>query len=248
MNRRLPIHRNEAVVYGELAPGPQARLTERLYDLWHTFFLGRDAESFARDDLKDDTYLVLGLGRSGDLAGYGYINQTEVDVRGKDYLVLGGGVFNRLEYDNSAAINLALFWRAARVRLMHPRKRMVGISLSTSPIIYDTVERCIAVSAPRVGYEPPPEALEIAHRIAAQRDLSIDPNDPWVIHSDVRPAQPDKILSSRRYAQRTAAMRHFESRAPDWANGQGLLSWAPLDASNIARSIAKLTKVLSGQA
>lgn len=243
MSRRLPIHRTEAVIYGELAPGPRARLTAGLHALWCDYFVGMNVEQFTRDLFKDDTQIVVGLGKSGDLAAFGYINQTDLRVRDTDYLVLGAGVFTRLEYRDSTAIHLALFWQTARLRLTNPRRKLVGITLTSNPIAYDAADSAIATWAPRPNFEPPPEALEIAHQIATRREMMIDPNDPWVVTSDIRPAQPDKLRSSRRYAQRTSAMQHFEARAPNWPSGQCLLSWAPLDAANITRSIVKLARV-----
>jgi hypothetical protein len=248
MTQRLRIQRTESVVFRELAPGPRARLIQRLYDLWSSFFVGSDVDAFARAHFVDDTIVVLALGATGDLAGYGYINPTEVEVRGRRFLALGGGVFNRLEYNNSAALNLALLWHAARLRMARPGLPTVGISLTSTPIAHDIIVRMFATSAPRADFEPPPEALEIAQNVARRRGMVIDPHDPWVVTLNVRPAQPERVRASRRYAQRTPAMLDFEARVPDWDAGRALLTWAPLSADNIARSMARLVVVRRTQA
>lgn len=242
-SKRLRISRTESLVYGELAANPQRRLTERLYDLWRSFFVGLDLDAFARAHFAPNTIVVTSWGPMGDLAGFGYINRTELDVRGRRVLVLGGGAFNHLEYHSSAALNLALFWQAARARMSRPTLPTIGISIASNPIIYDTVCNAIAVSAPKAGFEPPPDAVEIAQTIAVRRGAVLDPHDPWVVTTYACPAQPDRIRQSRRYAHRTQAMREFEARVPDWDRGKALLSWVPLSAANIALSMKRLASI-----
>lgn len=124
----------------------------------------------------------------------------------------------------------------------------VGISIASNPIIYDTVCNNIAVSAPRAGFEPPPDAVEIAQTIASRRGAVLDPRDPWVVTTYARPAQADRIRQSRRYAQRTPAIREFEARVPDWDQGKALLSWVPLTTANIAMSMKRLASMNRHQA
>ena len=248
MSQRLPIQHTEAVRMGDLGPGQRARLTSRLFELWHEYFLGPDQAGFERLHLFDTTWVVTTLGPAGDLAGFGYINQTELEVQGRRFLVLGGGVFNRIEYHASAALSLALFRQVCRIRLAHPLANMVGISVSTNPIIYDTVEQQLAVAAPREGFTPPPEALEIAQAIALRRGMIIDPHDPWVVQFYGRPAQAARIRASRRYARQTASIRAYEARVPRWDEGQALLSWVPLNSTNIGRSMTRLVGLRQRQA
>lgn len=240
MTDRLSVERTQCVVMGELAPGPRARLVRQLFDLWGTYFQGLDLETFERLHFVDTTVVGLAHGAGGDLAGFGYFNRTHLDVKGRTYLVLGGGTFNRLEYASLGTLSIALFREVARLRLRHPTVPMVGISVATNPIIYDSVERLLAITAPRVGFEPPPHAIEIAQIIARRRGMILDPVDPWLVKFYARPAQAARIRASRRYAEQTAAIQTFEARVPHWEDGQALLTWAPLSAQNIARSVKRL--------
>lgn len=241
MPKRIRVRGVERVVMGGLAPGPRARLIDRLFDLWGEYFVGADRDWFDCS-FADDTHVVTTLGPGGDLAGYGYINRVLVDVGGRRHLALGGGFFTRQEYAGTPALMLALFQETLRIRLSYPTLPVTGISIAKHPIIYDRCVRSFATFAPAESSDPPPEALVIAHAYARAHHFPIDPSDPWVIRESIRLRQLDRVLASRAYAKRTPAMQAFERRVPNWTAGDGLLVWAPLSLSNVARTMLRLAR------
>mgnify|MGYP000949314624 CR=1 FL=1 len=242
MTQRLRTEGVARVVMGELAPGPRQRITDQLYALWHEYFVGIDRDAFAQSHLLDNTHVVMTLGPGGDLAGFGYINRAVIEAGGRKHLMLGGGTFSRVEYAGSGALWLGLVQETARIRLSHPGLPVVGISIATNPLVYDLTARMMATMAPREGFEPPPEALAIAHHVAGLRNFTVDPHDPWIIQWSARTAQVERLLRSKAYARRTPAMQWFESRVPDWTEGRALLVWAPLSADNLARGALRLAR------
>lgn len=241
--RREPkatVERVEVVSLGRLAPGPRARLGANLHALWSEYFTGQTLDAFTRAHLFDDTRVILAYGRAGDLAGFSYVNARTLVLGGQPTTVLGGGIFNRVEYASSGAVALRTLPVIAGLRLQQPRRPCVGVTVVTNPVAYDLMCRMVPVVAPRAGAAPPAEALAAVHLIAAARGLPISADDPWVVQFYGRPAQAERLRASRAYARRTEAMAWFEARAPRWAEGQALLAWAPLDAANLGGMFARV--------
>ncbi len=240
--KRLKVREVRSVVLGDLAPEPRRQLTERVFELWSEYFLGQDLAGFERSHLFDNTTVVTALGAAGDLAGFSYINRRILEVEGRQVLVLGGGVFNRVEYAGSAALALRSFRAVARLRMQHRRLPCVGVSVATNPLIYDLVTRMFPIFAPRPTESPPTTVLQVVWEIARARNMPIDEGSQWVVQFYGRAAQAARLRASRAYARRTPAMEWFESHAPSWAEGQAVLIWAPLDVANILGAIFRLTR------
>lgn len=241
MANRLRVRGVERVVMGDLAGGPRERLIDRLFDLWRGYFLGAERDAFARHWFDEDTHVILTLGLGGDLAGYGYINRMLVDVAGRQHLAMSGGFFTRPEYNGTGTVVAALMRELLRIRLAFPSLPASGVTVATHPIAYDLFERTFAIAAPRQGYDPPPEALVIGHAYARARHLEIHSTDPWMVQLGLRMANTARVLESRAYARRTPAMQLFERRVPRWADGDGLLVWAPLTVSNVTKAMLRAT-------
>ncbi|HGG57670.1 MAG TPA: hypothetical protein ENK31_07735, partial [Nannocystis exedens] len=89
---RMPLARSERLRLGDLRPGPRARLQAALYSLWSEYFVGADLHTFIKTHLYDDTRLILGFGKGGDLAAFANINIYSLPIGARQQRVFTSGL------------------------------------------------------------------------------------------------------------------------------------------------------------
>lgn len=232
MSKRLPIERVTSVIWGNVVAPERDDLTGRLHDLWSEYFVGMTKADFVRTHLFEHTRLLMSFGHRGELAGFANINPHVLTLDERKYLVLTSGLFNRLKYRTSRGLQFRCVQECLKLMATHPRHSMAGIAVATSPISYDLAARMLPRFYPHPQWTPPPHVLPLLHEIARIRHLNVDATNPWITHFPVRVADAARIEQTRSYQRGSPYMSWYREQAPNWANGQVLPLWVPIDTKN----------------
>ncbi len=237
---RMPLASSERLRLGDLHPGPRARLTAALYSLWSEYFVGADIHTFTKTHIYEDTRLILGFGPGGDLAAFANLNVYALQVGTRRQRVITSGLFIRQDYRATAQMVQLGTREGLRIWSEHPTQPLGVLTLATHPLSFSAMSRLIRQFYPHPECETPSEIVETMHTIARLRNLPVDPKDPFLIRFPARSRHPDRIRASRTYRRGGPAIDRFESRAPDWAEGQALMVYMPFNTTNVRGVIRQL--------
>ncbi|MBK9264174.1 MAG: hypothetical protein IPM54_30785 [Polyangiaceae bacterium] len=230
---RLPVERVECVVWGKLSSDERTRLADDVYALWNEIAAGMSKSDWVQRHLFDDTRLVMGFGETGELAGFANINSYTLGAGPREHLVLTSGLFYRLKYQSSRSLQFQCVREALEIMAAHPGRPMAGVAVATSPLAYDLAARMLPRVYPHPRLEPPPHVLPLLHELAQKRNLPIDPANPWAAQFPVHVADAKAVEQSRSYRRGSPFISWYCEQVPNWAEGQALPLWVPIDFKNV---------------
>lgn len=230
--------RTEYLNSSSLGPVQRLALIDQLYEIYCATVCGDSRTEFeALIFAAGEVRLALFYGAHAELAGFSYAAVEVVKPRRRSYAAFFGGVYFRPGYHDGASAVLFAIRYALAFKLRRPQARMAYLTRST-PAAY----RLLASAFPRHYPNrscPTPDEVETLVRLLGERRGYVPVNgNPWVVHEENSQRNPRRLnrLHNDPY------MQFFLQLDPNFAEGNSLVTWIPLDLANVAVAVVRLMR------
>lgn len=235
--RRSSRLRRTVVEVCHLGRNERSDLVDQLYAIYAESVAGLDRAAFAAEVMGSaDTRIALFVGEDSALVGFAYRRFDHVEHEGRPQAVICAGVYFRRGTKGGAAGGRFGLAEALRFKLRNPLTPLAYLTRSASPAVY----RLLAGTMPRAYPHPraatPAEIDAIFRAVHARRGYETVGDSPWVVRSIAVPTQPGRL----RHLRGDPLVDYYVRQNPNFAQGDALLVWIPLDLANVVGAALRL--------
>jgi hypothetical protein len=232
----------EIVTPATLDPIAKRALEDALYDLHSRIFQGVDKDSFIDyvvDSEAQHTWIQLFRDDGGALGGYFAVHIYERVIDGRTVAIVRGEFGTLREHRGSNLMAAFFAERVLRYMAAHPLRRMYILASFVHPSSYSQLVRYHDEVWPREGAETPAAIRELMDSLGDAFGLDrVDPMNALV--------RKVGWLTSDSQADRAywegcdrPGVKFFLRENPDYGEGHGLLTLAPLTLGIVARGLSR---------
>jgi hypothetical protein len=235
-SRGPPSLRSTRVVLDRLSAAEREALAPQLHGLYLRYYRGWDLAEFTRFLLSHEG-VVVGLFHEGDeLVGCTICRCMSVDLDDEVVGVFTAAVYFRDDQRGGFAAGAWGLMEALRHKARRPWRRFDYLSMAHTPAPFVLFTRGLSRIYPSPGCgEPPPRDAEIMRRALAPRQWPAGRGSRWTLRSPFVPVS-DAWLRNSRLAD-SPITEWFLEACPDWAEGDALAVWMPLDVRDIVAGL-----------
>lgn len=232
------IVRSEYVDAASLQPEQRRDLYDRLYEVYSDTVSGLTYHDLDALVFGGEARLALYYATGDELAGFSFARIERIEHAGRTHAVFCAGVLFRLGYHGGIPASFFGLRQALRFKLREPRTPLAYMTRSPSPAVYRLVASTMPRVYPSCNYETPAKVDALVREYCSQWNYEPVGENPWIQRSPAAPHNPSRL----RRLERDPYARFYMEFNPNWANGEAMLTWIPLDLANIAGGFFRLVR------
>jgi hypothetical protein len=236
---RKSIRRSQYVRPATMSPAERSALVDQTYGVYSETVGGWTRDEFEAEVISAGVVrLMLYYGADDELAGFSSAKIERVSVGARTHAVFCAFVYFRLGYRGGVSAALFGFRQAMLFRLREPRTPLAYLTRSSSPAVYRLLASNAARLYPSPQYSTPDEVEEVVRVLSERRNYVAVGENPWVVRSAATPRDARRL----RRLESDPHVRFYTELNPRFAEGQALLTWIPLDLTNIIVGVLRTLK------
>lgn len=235
-NQPKRVTRTNYLSAASLTPAQRTALIDDFFDIYRETVHGFDRTEFESQLFgAGEVRLALFYGADDELAGFATLQTENITHDNSTHAVYCGSTYFRLGYNGGPSSMLFGLREALRFKLRHPRTPLAYLTRNASPAVYRLIDSIMPTKYPSPACEAPAH-IEALVRIVGQRRGYIPvAKSPWVVNSVATPHDPSRLQR----LENDPSVQFYLRTNPQFAQGNSLLVWTPLNIPNIAGGFSR---------
>ena len=212
-------------------------LTQMRAIVSHSYCLSEDFDFHQRFIGREETEVALFYGEYGDLAGFSTTKMKHFSIQHKKHAIYQGQVFFDKPYLGNPAAAKFGFTHAMKYKLSHPDYILAHVAEISTPLEFSLYAKNVHTFYPKPDARVPDHVKSILKEIKIQRELTTQEHPLVVRHKEPLILKPKRLYKDKDYIQDERLVEFYTTLNPDYALGNNLLIYVPLDISNICQGV-----------